>query len=158
MITYIGAFIFYTAAMIGLLLVGFIVYKKMVPAQAIGSKGLIEILDSVPVGNKKLLMIVKVKNEKFLIASGFEHTTFLAKLDMQSAPSQAKDKFENVIQAQSELQARNEIQKINEQKTKLFKELYEKDENEKLLSQVKKMDKQKLVKQLLKELSEQKAN
>ena len=30
---------------------------------------------------KKMLLVVKIKNERFLIASGAEHTTFLAKLN-----------------------------------------------------------------------------
>lgn len=80
MMTYVSAFIFYTLAMIGVLLVGFIIYKKTFNQNTGLSKGMIKIVDSAPLGNKKMLHIVKIKNESFLIASGLEHTTFLAKL------------------------------------------------------------------------------
>ncbi len=81
MITYITAFIFYTMAMIGILIVGYIVYKKTILTSKKDAKGMIKIIDSLPIGPKKTLLLVKIKNERFLIASGAEHTTFLAKLD-----------------------------------------------------------------------------
>ena len=81
MITYIAAFIFYTMAMIGILIVGYIVYKKTILTSKKDTKGMIKVIDSLPIGSKKTLLVVKIKNEKFLIASGAEHTTFLSKLD-----------------------------------------------------------------------------
>lgn len=81
MITYITAFIFYTLAMVGILLIGFVVYKKTFIMNKSESKGTMKILDCIQIAPKKNLLIVKVKNEKFLIASGVEHTTFLAKLE-----------------------------------------------------------------------------
>ena len=81
MMTYVTAFIFYTLAMIGILLVGFIVYKKTFMSEKGENKGYIKVIDSLPIGNKKMLLVVKIKNEKFLIASGLEHTTFLSKLE-----------------------------------------------------------------------------
>ena len=80
MITYITAFIFYTLAMVGILLVGFVVYKKTFVMNKSESKGLIKIIDSHMIAPKKTLLIVKIKNEKFLIASDSDRTTFLAKL------------------------------------------------------------------------------
>ena len=41
---------------------------------------MIKVIDSLPIGPKKTLLVVKIRNEKFLIASGAEHTTFLSKL------------------------------------------------------------------------------
>ena len=81
MITYITAFIFYSLAMIGILIVGYIVYKKTILTSKKDNKGMIKVIDSLPIGPKKTLLVVKIKNEKFLIASGAEHTTFLAKLN-----------------------------------------------------------------------------
>ncbi len=106
MITYITAFIFYTLAMIGILLIGFVIYKNTMMVKKSETRGSIKILDSLPVGNKKTLLIVKIKNEKFLIASGLEHTTFLAKLndDNQKTTNQNPQK-EEVI-------SRNELKKI----------------------------------------------
>lgn len=80
MITYITAFIFYTLAMIGILIVGYVVYKKTILTSKKDNKGMIKVIDSLPIGPKKTLLVVKIRNEKFLIASGAEHTTFLSKL------------------------------------------------------------------------------
>ncbi|MBE7708524.1 MAG: hypothetical protein E7Z88_07460 [Cyanobacteria bacterium SIG27] len=96
MMTYVSAFIFYTLAMIGVLLVGFIIYKKTFNQNTGLSKGMIKIVDSAPLGNKKMLHIVKIKNESFLIASGLEHTTFLAKLENNETISKSNE--EKVIQ------------------------------------------------------------
>ena len=106
MITYITAFIFYTLAMIGILLIGFVIYKNTMMVKKSETRGSIKILDSLPVGNKKTLLIVKIKNEKFLIASGLEHTTFLAKLndDNQKTTNQNPQKEETI--------SRNELKKI----------------------------------------------
>lgn len=98
MMTYVSAFIFYTLAMIGVLLVGFIVYKKTFNQNPSSSKGMIKIIDSAPIGNKKMLHIVKIKNESFLIASGLEHTTFLAKLENEEkAPQKIDEKMEQAV-------------------------------------------------------------
>ncbi len=83
MITYISAFIFYTFAMVGIILVGFIIYKKVMSTTKSENKGLIKIIDCTTIGPKKNLLVVKIKNEKFLIASGAEHTTFLSKLNYE---------------------------------------------------------------------------
>ena len=91
MMTYVSAFIFYTLAMIGVMLVGFIVYKKTFNQNPSLSKGMIKIIDSAPIGNKKMLHIVKIKNESFLIASGLEHTTFLARLDSEDVTLDKKE-------------------------------------------------------------------
>lgn len=96
MMTYVSAFIFYTLAMIGVLLVGFIIYKKTFNQNTGLSKGMIKIVDSAPLGNKKMLHIVKIKNESFLIASGLEHTTFLAKLENNETISKSNE--EKIIQ------------------------------------------------------------
>ena len=84
MITYIAAFIFYTLAMIGVLIGGFVIYKKMIAPIKNDSKGMIQIVDSCAVAPKKNLMIVKVNDEKFLIALDSERTTFLTKLETKN--------------------------------------------------------------------------
>lgn len=81
MLSYLTSFIFYTLAMVGIMLLAFVIYKKFNFPLKQDNKGMINIIDSCPIGAKKNLLIVKIANEKFLIASGLEHTTFLAKLD-----------------------------------------------------------------------------
>lgn len=94
MMTYFTAFIFYTLAMVGVLLLGFVIYKKTMINNGTTNKGMIKILDSIAIAPKKTLMVVKIKNERFLIASGAEHTTFLSKLapEENQAPKAKKNK------------------------------------------------------------------
>ncbi len=104
MLSYLTAFIFYTFAMVGIMLLAFVIYKKFNFPLKQENKGIIHIVDSCPIGAKKNLLVVKIANEKFLIASGLEHTTFLAKLDNsinQTAPEvvqtkNTEEKFKNI--------------------------------------------------------------
>ena len=47
---------------------------------------------SVAIAPKKVLIVVKVRNEKFLIASGAEHTTFLSKLEDEKTQKKTEEK------------------------------------------------------------------
>ena len=111
MFTYIAAFIFYTLAMIGILMIGFIVYKKIgINSLTNNNKGLIKVLDTYPIGAKKSLMVIKIKDECFLIASGVEHTTFLAKLgENSSIPSISPREIENILKENINKSQKNEI-------------------------------------------------
>jgi len=170
MMTYVTAFIFYTLAMIGILLIGFVVYKKSFLNNAKGeNRGVIKIIDSLPIGNKKMLLVVKIKNEKFLIASGLEHTTFLSKLDSDSAVEQIKEKLitpevveESII---DEIYGEPIVQEAPRQRfddTKIsremelqrqFRELYEKDETPKPQINSIATSRKEMVKQLLRDLN-----
>ncbi len=186
MITYLTAFIFYTLAIVGILLIGFIVYKKIGPLNKNENKGMIKILDSMPIGPKKVLLVVKIKNEKFLIASGLEHTTFLSKLNDENSQNKSQKTYQqtdsqNLLQALNNIEQKNknsaEIQdfmdsninpRASKQNTQFdelhqarlnklqrqFRELYEKEEKDfSPVEQLRKGNKQKIIKQLLKELN-----
>ena len=131
MFTYIIAFICYTLAMIGILLIGFVIYKKTIITNKSESKNIIKILDCTQIAPKKNLLVIRVKNEKFLIASGAEHTTFLAKLENDNTDNNAK----NQEQKQDKIQ-------------KQFKELYSNQE----LSQI--PDRKEMIRKLLKDLND----
>lgn len=165
MATYVTAFIFYTLAMIGILLIGFVVYKKTFQIDKSENKGTIKILDSLPIGNKKTLLVVKVKNEKFLIASGLEHTTFLSKLEDVKVP-ELKQKEEIITPEVVDMSLVEEIHKENfaqqnenrfddVQKSRnlelqrQFRELYEKEEAPVVVDEAAK--RKEMLKQLLKE-------
>ena len=79
--TYLLNFIVYTMAMVGLLLVGVIVYKKTMLGNnsAQNAKGL-KVENALSLSPRKTLYIVKAGMERFLIAADTERTTFLAKL------------------------------------------------------------------------------
>lgn len=121
MITYVTAFIFYTLAMIGILLIAFVVYKKtFMPMNKGASRGIIKIVDSLPIGNKKMLHVVKIKNESFLIASGLEHTTFLSKLENNV---QIQEKEEIIMPEVVEETVLDQI--FNKPKPEIKKEVFE---------------------------------
>ena len=92
MITYITAFIFYTMAMIGVLLLGFVIYKKAILPSKQDNKGMIKVLDKIAISPKKSLMVVRVKNEKFLVALDADRTTFLSKLADEKQTNQKEEK------------------------------------------------------------------
>ena len=166
MMTYVTAFIFYTLAMIGILLVGFIVYKKTFMSEKGENKGYIKVIDSLPIGNKKLLLVVKIKNEKFLIASGLEHTTFLSKLEddniqKEEVKTPVLNNFvdENLVDKiydetfsqrnQQKLYDENKKARLDELQRQ-FKELYEKEETKPKITDSM-MSKKEMLKRLLKD-------
>lgn len=166
MMTYITAFIFYTLAMIGILFSGFIIYKKTFVTTKSEGKGGIKILDSAAIGPKKTLLVVKVKNEKFLIASGAEHTTFLAKLEenesqkIQIEQNQKPPMFnQNMPISQITSHIPNAAAFENRQKAKIsniqkqFRELY-KQENASQNSPEPLLNRKVRVKQLLRDINE----
>ena len=127
MATYITAFIFYTLAMVGILLVGYVVYKKVITTTKGENRGMIQILDSMPIAPKKTLLVVQIKDERFLIASGAEHTTFLSKLadvepSSKNIPKAVEDIQKKVLnqeevyyqQVQEEKQIYQEAQQVQQ--------------------------------------------
>ncbi len=163
MINYIAAFIFYTLAMIGIMLVGLIIYKKTFIMNKSENKGMIKILDSYPIGAKKTLFVVKIKNEKFLIASGAEHTTFLSKLENDNVQKNMPEKKQQISNFSNEFD--NEISEVPrfddnkkshlEKLQKQFMELYEKEDNQSKVM-TKAESKHQIMRQLLDELNETK--
>ena len=80
--TYLINFLVYSMAMVGLLFVCLMVYKKtMVNNKCSKNKNELDIENALNLSPRKTIYIVKAGNEKFLIASDAERTTFIAKLD-----------------------------------------------------------------------------
>ena len=161
MMTYVTAFIFYTLAMIGVMLLAFVVYKKtFMPINKGESRGVIKIIDSLPIGNKKMLHIIKIKNEKFLIASGLEHTTFLSKLEDDSKTETVEEIImpEVIEEPLAKLQKEQVVHRFDDTKLsremelqKQFKELYSKEESPKINSIA--ASRKEMLKKLLNELN-----
>lgn len=143
MLTYLAAFIFYTLAMVGILIGGFIVYKKTFAPIKNENKGMIKVIDSYSIAPKKNLMVIQVRNENFLIALDSERTTFLTKLDDRKAASKVLE--ERLANSDYEIDEdiSQEIQDVLQEKTsryddmrktrndeiqKQFMQLYKKDE------------------------------
>ena len=78
---YLVNFSVYTFAMIGFLFFAVMVYKKTSVSVKSSKKGGMEIEESLSLSPRKRLHVVRVNDEKFLIAADTERTEFLAKLD-----------------------------------------------------------------------------
>ena len=150
MLTYIAAFIFYTMAMIGVMLVAFVVYKKTWQPNKSANKNMIKVIDSISIGPKKQLLVVRVKNEKFLIASDAERTSFLSKLsdDNQKASKEIMNEVQQMQQNQRDEELQQEkFNKIQNQ----FRQLYSSQEHEPIMQTP---DRKEMIRKLLKDLNE----
>lgn len=80
--TYLINFIVYTMAMVGLLFIGVMVYKKtMLGNNSAQNLNGLKVENALNLSPRKTIYVVKAGNEKFLIAADTERTTFLAKLN-----------------------------------------------------------------------------
>lgn len=103
---YIASFAVYTSAMIGLICLAFIVAKKFMITDNFSCKKnrFLSVETSLSLAPRKTLYVVKAGNEKFLISSDAERTSFLTKLTQENV-RQIKKKTD--IKEQN-LQAANE--------------------------------------------------
>ncbi|MBR1617397.1 FliO/MopB family protein [bacterium] len=157
MFTYIAGFIFYTLAMIGIMFVAFMVYKKFVMPTKMQSKSMIKVLDVLSLGPKKMLYVIKVKDERFLIASDGASMTFLSKLKEDNISF--KNELNHQIAVEN-LQKEPEIllSEPNERKmndiSMQFQELYSKtDEDNKPIEFEKRHNRKEMIRKLLKDLN-----
>lgn len=149
--TYILAFMFYTTAMIGVMLTGFLIYKKFIMQGKSQAKNMIKIMDALPLAPKKTLYVIKVKNERFLIASDMQQTTFLAKLSDDNTKKEYKSYIEEQPEVTNFQQERlNRIQKQ-------FQELYNKGDETKVVELNEKPSRKDMIKKLLKDLNDTKS-
>ena len=79
---YIGNFIVYTLAMIGVIVVALLVFKNATSGGNIGKKSkYLQLIDTMSLGQRKMLYIVSTGRERFLIAGDVDKTTLISKLD-----------------------------------------------------------------------------
>ena len=79
---YILNFVVYLMAMIGVIYVSLMVFKKTIGQNNLKSdKSLIKVEGSLNIAPRKTLHVINVEGEKFLIASDIQSTTFLSNLD-----------------------------------------------------------------------------
>lgn len=85
MTSYLLTFTVYTTAMVGVIFLALFAYKKFsVQNNRVSDSNFLEIEDCVNIGVRKQLYIVRAGEEKFLIASDAERTTFLSKLNAEN--------------------------------------------------------------------------
>ena len=86
MTQYLIKFIFYTAGVIGFLLIAYIIAKNCLNGSTLALKKKIsnlEIEETLGISPRKTLHIVRAFDEKFLIASDANSTTLLARLNSE---------------------------------------------------------------------------
>lgn len=81
MLKYLITFAVYTLAMIGVIFIAFIVWKNSLNFGPKNKKSSIIIEESLSLSPRKTLYVIRIKNERFLIASDIDKTTFLARLE-----------------------------------------------------------------------------
>ena len=82
MTSYFLTFIVYTSAMVGAIFLALFVYKKFAMNKTFSNQSkFLAVEDCINIGLRKQLFVIKAGNEKFLIASDAERTTFLSKLN-----------------------------------------------------------------------------
>ena len=79
---YIVNFAVYTLAMLGLIFFALMIYQKVAQNGALGLKksNFLEIEETMPMGPRKNLYVVRAGEERFLIASDIDKTSCIAKL------------------------------------------------------------------------------
>ena len=101
MTAYLFKFIFYTAGVIGILLIAFVVAKaSLYNGTSFKKKNSnLEIEESLPISHRKTLHIVRAFGEKFLVASDQNSTTLLAKLNAEDEiPQEVQKEFNEYLE------------------------------------------------------------
>ncbi len=80
MIHYIISFIVYTFAMVGVLVLGFVVYKKTTDVPFNKKNSQIKIEDMTRLPDRKTLYVINCNNERFLIATTTDKVCLISKL------------------------------------------------------------------------------
>lgn len=79
---YLGQFIVYTIAMVGIIFAALMVYKKVAEGCGFGSKSdFLNVEDSISLSPRKNLYVIRAGKERFLVASDIDRTTLISKLD-----------------------------------------------------------------------------
>lgn len=83
---YLVNFAVYTMAMLGLIFFALMIYQKVSQNGGFGLKrsAFLEVEETLSMGARKTLYVVRAGNERFLLASDMEKTSFIAKLDENS--------------------------------------------------------------------------
>lgn len=148
--TYLLNFIIYSMAMVGLLFVCLLIYKKtMINGKCTNSNKELAVENALTLSPRKTIYVVKVGNEKFLVAGDAERTTFLAKLNSQeeilpekitSIPVELTEKpiiIEKKSQTTDYSEVMNRI-KMTKKKQPVMKEMLRKLEEQSIANQTNK--------------------
>lgn len=91
---YLMGFVVYTAAMIGVIFLAVIVYKKF-SYNGVSKSKFLNVEDCISLAPRKNLYVVRAGNERFLVASDAERTNLISKLG-QTENNFAEEKTSSV--------------------------------------------------------------
>lgn len=123
--SYIAGFAIYTLAMIGIILLGYVVVNKSLqnPLYKRGKKAFLNLESSLMLEPRKAIYVIKAGSERFLVSSGSEGINFLTKLNQDNIPEET-DISENTTNINSTISGLSpELILINNFLKKLFQKL-----------------------------------
>lgn len=87
---YLINFIVYTAAMVGVIFLAVLVYKKF-SYNGVSHSKFLNVEDCISLAPRKNLYVIRAGNERFLVASDAERTSLISKLDIGVSKSSVDD-------------------------------------------------------------------
>lgn len=78
---YLANFMVYTFAMVGVIVVALLIFKQSTSIGKAKSSKYLKLIDTMSLGQRKMLYIVSTGREKFLIAGDTDRTTLISKLE-----------------------------------------------------------------------------
>ncbi len=78
---YLANFIVYTLAMVGVIVVALLVFKNATSVGGFQKSKYLKLIDTMSLGQRKMLYIVSTGTENFLVAGDSDKTTLISKLD-----------------------------------------------------------------------------
>ncbi len=99
MSTYLVNFIVYTTAMIGIIFLAVLVYKKC-SCNSVSKSQFLNVEDCISLAPRKNLYVVRAGKEKFLIASDAERTSLISKLGVNETPAVPVEELPSIVNFQ----------------------------------------------------------
>ncbi len=96
MTSYLINFIVYTMAMIGIIFLAVIVYKKF-SCNAASKSQFLNVEDCISLAPRKNLYVVRAGNERFLVASDAERTSLISKLGEGETPKASVEELPSIV-------------------------------------------------------------
>lgn len=88
--------------MTGVLVIGYVVYKKTVFSQTLRKNPLLKIEDMMRLPDRKVLYVINCKSEQFLIASSNDKVTLISKL----GEKKGEEEIERYLNERNKIEAR----------------------------------------------------
>jgi len=123
MLTHIMGFVVYTLAMVGIIFISFIVYKKTAQSSLKCTRGIMKVEEMLSIAPRKALLVVRVKNERFLIASDAEETRLISRLEGSELQFE-QEEFENKVEGLNTLYKKRDLFREEPIKDKIPRETF----------------------------------